>query len=101
MASYNDRQNANNPLWDKRTSGQALALTGAAQPISGLVAFGNPSYIIISNIGANNVWVSPDPAVVGGILVQPGATFETAVGEEPSIHILGTVAQMVFILQYQ
>lgn len=101
MASYNDKQNANNPLWDKRTTSQALVLTGAPQPISGLAAFGNPSYIIISNIGTNNVWVSPDPGVVGGILVQPGATFETAVGGEPSIHILGTAAQTVFILQYQ
>jgi len=103
MYSYNDRQNKNNPIWDNTTRGESFALTGAAQSLTGTLTFGNPSYIIISNTGANNVWISPDVGVAAGegILLQPGATFETPFGESPPLHVFGTLAETIFIVLYQ
>ena len=103
--SYNDKQNANNPLWDHRTNGYVHTLTiggGTADKIAPTTELGNPTYVIISNVGANNVWVSTAEAGAAGqgILVQPGATFETAMGENPSLFVFGTVGQTVYILTY-
>lgn len=106
MASYNDKQNANNPLWDKRTSGYVHTLVinaGNADKVSGTADFGNPSYVVISNVGANNIWISPATAGAtgNGVLVQPGGTFETALGENAEVYIHGTAGQTVYILTYQ
>jgi len=104
--SYNDRQNNNNPLWDQRTSGyvHTIAVAGAkADQLTGTDDFGNPSYVIISNVGANNIWVSTAEATAAGqgVLVQPGATFETALGEAPLLYVWGTAAQTIYVLTYQ
>tara|TARA_R110000824_G_C14832994_1_gene638103 strand:- start:15 stop:326 length:312 start_codon:yes stop_codon:yes gene_type:complete len=103
MYSYNDRQNKNNPIWDGNTRFESFALTGAAQSITGTLNFGNPSYIIISNNGANNVVISPDATVTAGVgvLLSPGATFETPVGDNASINVFGTAGQTIFLVLYQ
>ena len=102
MYSYNDRQNKNNPIWDNTTRCVSVPLTGADQTLTGPLSFGNPYYIIISNVGANNVWVSPN-AIAGagnGILIPPGATFETPFGENPPLHVFGTLGQAISIVLY-
>jgi hypothetical protein len=102
MASYNDKQNANNPLWDKRTTTELFPLTGNADLLSGRPQFGNPSYIIISNNGTQPVYVSNNAGAAAGegIALLPGAAFETALGEDPTIVVRGIAAQTVYCVYY-
>jgi len=102
MASYNDKQNANNPLWDKRTTTEQFAIDGTAQKLSERAAFGNPTYIIISNNGTQPVYVSNNgSAAVGeGIVLLPGAAFETALGQNPTVVVRGTAAQTIYCVYY-
>ena len=102
MYSYNDRQNKNNPIWDNTTRCVLVPLDGTDQTLTGPLPFGNPYYIIISNVGANNVYISPQ-AIGGpgfGILIPPGATFETAFGENAALHVFGTAGQTISIVMY-
>ena len=102
MASYNDKQNANNPLWDKRTTTEQFAIDGTAQKLSERAAFGNPTYIIISNNGAQPVYVSNNAGAAAGegIALLPGAAFETALGEKPIVVVRGVAGQSIYCVYY-
>lgn len=95
MPNPTQGQAANAPVWNPTTIAQAVILTGAAD----LVAI-TGYYIVLSNTGANNVWISPDPAVQG-VLVSPGETFETAIMPNSSFYVVGTAAQPVSIVEYK
>ena len=84
----------NRPVWNTSTSVSSISLTGGfdAVPLTGY-------YIVLSNIGANNVWVGPSNSVPG-ILLQPGESFETAVLSGSGMYVFGTAGQPVSVVQY-
>tara|TARA_R110002020_G_scaffold85315_2_gene210637 strand:- start:315 stop:611 length:297 start_codon:yes stop_codon:yes gene_type:complete len=83
------------PVWTSETTVQAVGLTGGfdALTITGY-------YILINNVGANNVYIGPD-AATPGVLLQPGETFETAISPGSPIYAQGTAAQPISIIEYK
>ena len=86
----------NNPVWDESVTSTSITLTGGADvvPLVGV-------YVIVSNIGANNIWIFPTVATSPGVLVVPGASFETATKPSSIMSVLGTAAQDVVVLTYR
>ena len=88
----------NNPVWDNEVTSEQIVLTGGTDvvPLQGI-------YTIISNIGANNITITPVVAVAGGagILVVPGGSFETATKPSSTMGVIGTVGQSVVVLTYR
>jgi hypothetical protein len=72
MANPTDAKAANAPYWNNDTVTANVALTGGFDAVT-LTGY----YVIVSNIGANNVWIGSNNTTQG-ILLAPGATFETA-----------------------
>tara|TARA_B100000530_G_C15798305_1_gene424494 strand:+ start:441 stop:656 length:216 start_codon:yes stop_codon:yes gene_type:complete len=57
-------------------------------------------YVIISNVGSNTVWVGPSNTVPG-VMLQPGATFETAINPGSPLFAQGTAGQPITVTQYK
>jgi hypothetical protein len=94
MANPTDAKAANAPYWNNDTVTANVALTGGFDAVT-LTGY----YVIVSNIGANNVWVGSNNTTQG-ILLAPGATFETACLQGSPFYVTGTAAQPVTVLQY-
>ena len=86
----------NNPVWDNDVTSEQIVLTGGTDvvPLQGI-------YTIISNIGANNVFITPVAVGGPGILVVPGGSFETATKPSSTMRVIGTAAQSVVVLTYR
>tara|TARA_R110002110_G_scaffold83483_3_gene216667 strand:+ start:2173 stop:2460 length:288 start_codon:yes stop_codon:yes gene_type:complete len=94
MSQLNSSLLANNPVWDSKTLTLSAVSTGADTiPLSG-------SYFIVSNVGANNLFITTNPAVPTGILVAPGQSFESACVVGINISIVGTVGQPFSLTQF-
>jgi hypothetical protein len=93
-ANPTNAQRMNRPVWGAETTNQVVGLTGALDALT-ITGY----YIIISNTGANNVYVGAS-ASVPGILLQPGASFETAIEAGSPIYASGTAAQPLNILEF-
>jgi hypothetical protein len=86
----------NNPVWDNNagTFVGVLPVGGAVGvPLSG-------SYFVLSNTGANNLFVSTDATLGTGILVAPGQSFESACLAGVSIGVIGTAGQPFVLVQF-
>ena len=94
MARALNVQGMNNPLWNENTSVGAVVLTGGFDQVT-ITGY----YLIISNVGANNVFVGPSDSVPG-VLLQPGGTFETAAKAGSNLYVQGTATQPVTVTQY-
>ena len=75
------------PTWDGTTVTVAEAATPNNTFSSALPVLGK--YVIISNLGPINIHVGSDAsgATIRGILVEPGASLEFAVGKDAEIYI--------------
>ncbi len=87
MANPTDAKAANAPYWNNDTVTANVALTGGFDAVT-LTGY----YVIVSNIGANNVWIGSNNTTQG-ILLAPGATFETACLQGSPFYVTGTAAQ--------
>lgn len=94
MSNPSQGQAMNAPIWNANTSAQTVVLTGGADPVT-TTGF----YIIISNTGANNIWVSPDNAVQG-IQVAPGESLEFAISSVSALFFVGTALQTVSVVEF-
>lgn len=94
MARALNVQGMNSPLWNENTSVGAVVLTGGFDQVT-ITGY----YLIISNVGANNVFVGPSDSVPG-VLLQPGGTFETAAKAGSNLYVEGTLGQPVTVVQY-
>ena len=94
MANVTNGPAMNAPVWNDSTTISNEVLTGGFDQIT-VAGY----YLIISNIGASNVWVGPNDAAQG-ILLQPGATFETAIAAASDLYVIGTAAQPITVVQY-
>jgi hypothetical protein len=94
MANPTTAERMNRPVWNNSTTATAVALTGGFDAVSTA-----GYYVIISNVGANTVYVGPSNATPG-ILLQPGASFETAIIPGSALYVQGTAAQPVSVVQY-
>ena len=95
MPNPTNNEGANAPLWNASTTQQVVTLTGGFDALTTTGYF-----VIISNTGANNISVGPSNTVAG-VLVQPGATFETAIIAGSPIFITGTAAQTATVIEYK
>jgi hypothetical protein len=94
MANPTYPPRANAPFWNASTTVSIEVLTGGFDAVT-VTGY----YLIVSNIGANNVWIGPD-ALNQGILVQPGGSFETAILAGSAFYVLGTIGEAVSVVQY-
>lgn len=94
MANPTNAERMNRPVWNNTASVAAVALTGGFDAIST-----DGYYVIISNVGANNCFIGPSNTVPG-ILLQPGATFETAIIPGSALFAQGTAGQPITVVQY-
>ena len=94
MPNPSNSQAMNAPVWDENTVAAAVVLTGGPDAVT-IAGY----YVIISNIGAANVFVSPGPAAPG-VLVPPGSSFEIATGAGSAMTVTGTVGQQVVVAQF-
>ena len=88
-------QAMNAPIWNQNTTVQIVALTGAYDAIT-VTGY----YVVISNVGANDVHVGPVNGTTG-VRVPPAASFETAISPGSPIFVLGTAAQAVSVVEYK
>ena len=79
----NGRISRNNPVWNQNTV--TVADTATAAGYTQIAVQG--SYVIISNKGVLSFYVGSEGAANPGILVAPGAAFETAVAPDAKIYI--------------
>ena len=94
MANVLNVQAMNSPVWNAATTVSIEGLTGAVDHVT-VTGY----YLIISNVGATNVYVGPD--ITGaGVLLQPGGSFETAITPGSDLYLTGTAGQMVTVVQY-
>tara|TARA_R110000823_G_scaffold281682_1_gene399924 strand:+ start:144 stop:434 length:291 start_codon:yes stop_codon:yes gene_type:complete len=94
MANVLNVQAMNSPVWNAATTVSVEVMTGASDKITV-----SGYYIVISNVGANNIYVGPDDSG-SGILLQPGGSFETAIKPGSNLYIFGTAAQPVTVVHY-
>ena len=94
MSNPSQGQAMNAPVWNANTTVQTVVLTGGFDTVS-TTGF----YIIISNTGANNIWVGPD-AVSQGIQVAPGESLEFAISSVSPLFFVGTAAQTVSVVEF-
>lgn len=94
MANPTNAERMNRPVWNNTASVAAVALTGGFDAVST-----DGYYVIISNVGANNCFIGPSNTVPG-ILLQPGATFETAIIPGSALFAQGTAGQPITVVQY-
>jgi len=78
----NGKVGRNNPVWNRNTI--TVADTATAAGYTQIAVQG--SYVIISNKGVLSFYVGSD-GVSPGVLVAPGAAFETAVASDAGIYI--------------
>jgi len=94
MANPTNAERMNRPVWNNTASVTAVALTGGFDAVST-----DGYYVIISNVGANNCFIGPSNTVPG-VLLQPGATFETAIIPGSALFAQGTAGQPITVVQY-
>lgn len=94
MANPTNANRMNRPVWNNTASVAAVALTGGFDAVST-----DGYYVIISNVGANNCFIGPSNTVPG-VLLQPGATFETAIIPGSALFAQGTAGQPITVVQY-
>jgi len=88
-----------NPLIDASTETKVQTFAdGSACDITNAARVGNAVtagyyFIRISNIGANNLRVTPSAAGVAGDLVAPGGSWEHAIVAGVKVYTIGTAAQ--------
>lgn len=88
-----------NPLIDASTETKVQTFAdGAACDITDAARVGNAVtegyyFVRISNIGANNLRVTPSATGVAGDLVAPGGSWEHAIVAGVKIYTIGTAAQ--------
>lgn len=95
MANPTSADRMNRPVWNNETVHQNVALTGGFDAV---VTTGY--FCIISNIGANNIYVGP-VNTAPGIMVQPGGSFETAISPGSPLFVQGTAAQPIAVVEYK
>lgn len=94
MSQLNSSLLVNNPVWNGRTQTIGGVSSGADPiPLSG-------TYFILSNTGANNLFVTADPTSGTGILVAPGQSFESACNVGVTLGVIGTPGQPFSITQF-
>jgi hypothetical protein len=94
MANPTNAERMNRPVWTSETTVGLVALTGGFDAVT-VTGY----YVMISNIGANVCHVGPD-SVNPGVLLQPGASFETAIKEGSPLYVQGTATQPISVVQY-
>ena len=87
----------NNPVWDETVTAAAIVLTAPGPDVVPLLG----TYVVVSNIGANNVYVLPTAGLAPGVLVVPGGSFETATKPSSVMTLSGTAGQQVVVLTYR
>lgn len=99
LANHSWATSLSNPLIDASTEtkvqtfadGSACDITDAARVTNAVTA--GYYFVRVSNVGANNLRVTPSAAGVGGDLVAPGGTWEHAIVAGVKIYTIGTAAQ--------
>jgi len=94
MANPTTAERMNRPVWNNSTTAAVQLLTGGFDAVSTA-----GYYVIISNVGANTAYVGPSN-VDPGVLLQPGASFETAIIPGSTLYVQGTAGQPVSVVQY-
>ena len=95
MANPTSAERMNRPVWNTTTTQQTVALSGGFDAV---VTTGY--FVIISNVGANSIFIGPGNAVPG-VMVQPSGSFETAITPASPLYITGTAAQPVSVVEYK
>ena len=97
MSGLNDSVLRNNPVWGSDTTVAVGTIPAAVHPANLVTIPLSGTYFILSNNGAANFYVTPDPTFIG-ILVAPGESFEFACKAGTSVSLIGSAAGQDFTL---